>query len=344
MHTRLLIQAALWLALILAPLLQAAETLSTPDGVRWRTYTGWDGSLFLEADDVSVMAVVVPAVGGRILHYGFNGDNLIYEIPAGAGKTLANTPSGLRVGGYQCDIGPEIRGIPNHNNLWMGRYQWNSRKDHTVIVTSEPDATTGIQLEKEIVLDPETGDLGITQRMKNISDKETAFCLWDRTLCQGGGFAFFPLNKKSRFPARWSIRNRIDGKYVYDGAKPASPRVRIIDGVLVAETKGEATKVGADSDGEWIAYAKGKTLFVKYSPFIPAGDYSDGGNSVELYFDERVAELEPLSPEIKLKPNESYTFPEKWTLIRLKDEVTSYEQARALVKKVPPSPFKSTRK
>jgi hypothetical protein len=79
---------------------------------------------------------------------------------------------------------------------------------------------------------------------------------------------------------------------------------------------------------------------VKYFPYSPKGDYSDGGNSVELYFDKSVGELEPLSPEVTLKPGESYSFPEKWTLIELNDEVTTFEEARKLVKKVPPSPFK----
>ena len=79
---------------------------------------------------------------------------------------------------------------------------------------------------------------------------------------------------------------------------------------------------------------------MKYFPYFPKSDYSDGGNSVELYFDPRVAELEPLSPERKLAPGESHTFPEKWALHQLKEEVTTFEQARALVDKIPPSPFK----
>lgn len=61
---------------------------------------------------------------------------------------------------------------------------------------------------------------------------------------------------------------------------------------------------------------------------------------MEFYCDSKVAELEPLSPEIKLKPGENYSFPEKWVLIELQDEVTTYAQARALVKRVPASPFK----
>ena len=318
----------------------AEKSKSLPEGIEARTHFGWPNCFELVAADPVVRAVVAPAVGGRIVHYGLKYENILFENPGSAGKTLANTKDGFWVGGYQCDIGPELRGIPEHQTLWAGQYQGVTGKDYTVTVTSESDTALGIQLGKEIVMDPETGHLGITQWMKNVSDKEVAYCLWDRTLCKGGGFAFFPLSKKSHFPARWSIRNKIDTRYVYDGKTPESPNVRILDGVLVAKTTGSATKVGADSDAGWIAYARDRLLFVKFFPYYPKADYTDGGNSVELYFDQSVAELEPLSPEVKLKPGEIYTFPEQWVLIELKKSVTTFEQARALVRQVPRSPFR----
>lgn len=320
------------------PLLAAKPVPQPAAKVETKTYTGWKDSLFLNA--AGVQAVVVPSIGGRIVHYSVNNENIIYEIAASAGKTLANTKTNFWVGGYQCDLGPELRGPPEHTTLWMGEHRGEFFRDNGVKLTSPPDMTVGIQMEKEIVIDPASGDLGITQRMKNVLDRETAFCLWDRTLCKGGGFAFFPLNKKSRFAAKWSIRRTIDGKYIYDGASPASDKVKILKDVLVAKAEGEPTKIGADSDAGWIAYVRGKLLFVKYFPYSPAGNYSDGGNSVELYFDPRVAELEPLSPEIKLRPGESYTLPEKWTLIELEKDVDTFEQARSLIKKILPSPFK----
>jgi hypothetical protein len=328
---------SLWALAAIYPSWAADIPPSPYDGVQLKTYLGWENSLVLNASGVE--AIIVPAIGGRITQYSLNGENVIFESPGSAGKTLAYTKTNFWVGGYQCDIGPEIRGIPDHKNLWMGLWRGQATKDYMVSVMSEPDATVGLQMEKEILIEPGTGDLGITQRMKNISDKETGFCLWDRTLCKGGGFALLPLNKRSRFKAGWSIRRTIDEKYVYDGNKPHSPRVKILNDVLVARTGGEATKVGADSDAGWIAYVRGKLLFVKYFPYFANRNYSDGGNSVELYFDQQVSELEPLSPEIELKPGESYAFPEKWTLVELEKEVSTFEEARKLVKKVPPSPF-----
>ena len=312
-----------------------------PKGVEVKNYTGWDESVFFRATGKPIQAVMVPAIGGRIVHYSLNGENIIFENAAAQGKTLANSKGEFWTGGYQCDVGPELHDLPGHEKLWVGPHRWRAGKN-SVQVYSESDANLGVQIEKEFVLAPDSGELGITQRLRNTSEKDVSYCLWDRTLCAGGGFAFFSLNKKSRFKSGWSIRKKIDGKYIYDGDSPEAAQVQILDGVLVAETKGEPTKVGADSDAGWIAYARGKLLFVKFFPYFPKGDYSDGGNSVELYFDQRVAELEPLSPEIKLDAGQNYSFPEKWILIPLEKEITTFEQARKLVKKIPRSPFRKT--
>ncbi len=325
---------------VLLGLLTTATRAASPDSVKGVTvqeFRGWQESLILEASGVH--AIVAPAVGGRILQYGVSGENILYEDIKSFGRTLANSPGSFSMGGYQCDIGPELRGIPDHEALWVGLHQWKIHKDFTVRVTSEKDVSVGIQMEKQILIEPGSGDLGITQEMRNISDKEVAYCLWDRTLCKNDGFALFPLNKKSRFKAGWSLRRTVNDKFIYDGDKPVAANVRIMKGMLVARCEGPATKVGADSDAGWIAYVRGRLLLVKYFPFFPQGNYSDGGNSVELYYDERVAELEPLSPEVKLQPGGSHMFPEKWTLIELEKEVLTFEKAAELVKRIPPSPF-----
>ena len=328
-------------SLALTGALFAAEEKSKVTDVAQETYGGWNDCLVLRGGDCK--AIVVPAIGGRVLNYSINGENIIFDNPAGNGRTMLNS-SNFSAGGYQLDIGPELRGIPRHTWLWQGPWAWRIPRPFTAHVFSDPDQIVGVQLDKEIVIDPDTGELGLTQRMRNITSNEVSHCLWDRTLSKGGGFAMFPLNSRSRFKAGWSQRlGRGVPEYRYEGDKPSDERVRILDGVLVAQAKAlpgaRELKVGADSEAGWIAYARGKVLFVKYFPVFPKANYSDGGNSVEFYCSERVAELEPISPEMKLKPNEAFSFPEKWVLIELDKEVTSYEQARALVKRIPKSPF-----
>jgi len=307
----------------------AAEAL--PEGVRLQEHKRWPDCPVLTAPEAKLKVVVVPAIGGRIVHYGPEDANIIFEVPGSDGKTLANHKGWFWVGGYQCDLGPEIRGLPGHDTLWLGPYSARAAAPYAVNLASEPDAVTGIQLEKEIKLDPKTGALTVVQRMMNISDKETRFCLWDRTLCVGGGFAFFPLNRKSRFPAGWCLRVKPKGDDAYRSTDPALPNVKVLDGVLVVECKGKDGKLGADSDAGWIGYARGKQLYLKTFPVSGDGLYSDGGNTVEVYWSNQVGEIEPLSPERTLKPGERFEFTEQWALLALPEEITSFEAARALV-------------
>src|SRR5436190_21594273 len=41
-----------------------------------------------------------------------------------------------------------------------------------------------------------------TTLFRSRGDKDAVYCLWDRTLCAGGGFALLPLNPKSRSRAK----------------------------------------------------------------------------------------------------------------------------------------------
>ncbi|MCY3024476.1 MAG: hypothetical protein NTW87_36335 [Planctomycetota bacterium] len=306
----------------------AAEAL--PEGVRVVAYKGWPESLIMAAAQNDLKAIVVPAIGGRIIHYGPEDANIIYEAPGSDGKTLATSKGWFYVGGYQCDLGPEIRGIPGHNALWLGQNTWRAPFPYTVTVASPSDEAVGVRIEKEIRLDPKTGGLTLVQRLRNTSTTAVSFCLWDRTLCKSGGYAFFELNKKSRFSRGWALSTGQKGEKAYDAASVVPPNSRVIDGVLVVKCDGKEGKLGADSDCGWIAYVRGRQLLVKVFPFDHDGLYSDGGNSVELFWSAQVAELEPLSPERKLKPGEQFDFVERWLMLALPEEATSFEAARAL--------------
>ncbi|MBL9139540.1 MAG: hypothetical protein JNK85_26970 [Verrucomicrobiales bacterium] len=300
-----------------------------------RTSTGgWSDAVVLESRNEGIRAVVVPSVGGRVVSYGRRDDNILWTNPNASAGTESADP-----GGFQCDIGPLVAGLKPHPTLWSGVYSATRRKNQVLQLKSGEDKALELEMEKEVVLDPATGDLGFVHRIKNLSDRNQAYCLWHRIACRPGGFAFVPLNKKSRFGAGWSILRETDGKLSYDGAKPESPAVRILDGVLVARTGANSTRVGVDTGTQWVAYVLGRTLFVVHFPVYSVGTYSEGGNSVTMAWDETKTEIAPHSPEARLASRKSYEFPLKWSLIDLPSEVTTYEEARALVEKIPGSPF-----
>lgn len=312
-----------------------------PAGVEVRDYTGWFQSIYLNATELAVQAVIVPAVGGRVVHFSLDGENILMENSLAAGQTAADNAQDLWLGGYQCDLGANGKNLPPHLQLLQGANTWDLKGDFAARVASAPDTNLGVVIEKNFLLAPDTGELGVMQQMRNVSSNEISYYLRDRTLCKKGGFAFFPLNKKSAFKAGWSQRRQKDGKDYFDGDHPDAFQAKVLDGVLVVSGNGGVTQIGADSPAGWVAYAFGHELLVKYFPIYEGGHYSDGGNTVEIYFDQRGVELSPLSPEIKLPPGGDFTFPEKWLLIHLKKEVTTWDQARKLVRKIPPSSFRN---
>lgn len=322
-------------ALTAAALLSCAggETAGAPPRVGVVSHLGVEPALLLEAPAARTVAVALPDVAGRVVVYARDGENILWENTDASGRPRPG-------GGYQLDVGPEMRLIPPHPALWSGRYRWGLLPPRTITLSSEPDPTLGLRLEKQISIDPRDGALEVVQRMKNVSDREQSYCLWDRTLCKGGGFALVPLNPRSRFPARWVIGRRKGGAWEYNGVDPAHPEMRVLDGVLVVRSGGPEQKIGADSDAGWIGYVRGSLLYVKYYPYDPGGRYTDGGLSVAFYFNERFSECEPISPEVTLRPGEEYVFPERWILLRLEREVATFEEARRAADRIPPSPFR----
>ncbi|OGV67704.1 MAG: hypothetical protein A2283_15690 [Lentisphaerae bacterium RIFOXYA12_FULL_48_11] len=325
-----LIEIVLFL-LVVRPFSFAKETAGSNPVVQAGSFAGTAGCLILEAPQSKIRSVIAPSVGARIAEYSLAGENILWDNPDLSGKPRS-------VGGHQCDVGPEIRNIPSHPVLVSKAYTCETANDGLARFTSATCPVLGLVCEKRIRMGQD-GSMLVEHVMKNVADKEQSYCHWDRTLCKAGGFVFFRLNKKSRFPAGWGIGRRSQKQpWEYDVEKPAHPNIKVLDGVLVAQASGPEQKLGADSDGGWIAYVRGRLLFVKHFPYNPQGDYTDCGMSVALYYNDKFAEIEPMSPEISLKPQQQYIFGEKWTLTLLEREVTSHEQARVLADRIPAVP------
>jgi hypothetical protein len=308
----------------------SAPAARVPGQIKVEPYLSADPAIHFIAPEARIVAVAVPQAAGRVVHFSLGGENVLYN-PVKNGQPQPG-------GGYGLDLGPE-RTVPPHPAIWSGKHTWALLGDIAAI-TSERDPAVGIRVGKNVMIDGATGALDILQRMVNVSDRDQAWCFWDRTLCKAGGFGILPLNPRSRFPAKWVLGTRRGPLWWdYDGKNPSHPLIKVLDGVLITKAQGSEQKVGADSDAGWIAYVRGRLLFVKYFPYVPDGNYIDNGMSVAHYFNDSIAELEPLSPEIRLKPEGEATFPEHWTLTMLEREVTTHEEARAAASHIPPYRF-----
>lgn len=283
--------------------------------LRTVSYDRWDDCL--ELTNASTRLVIAPASGGRIVHYSRDGGPNFF------------------LGGCQIDVGPELEYPPRHPALWSGPYEVEATGPLFVRLKSPKDKATGLQMVKVVELAPVGARVTLRQTMANIASKDVAYCLWDRTMT-GASYGFFELNPKSRFPARWSMRLGENGTYSYDGETPASPRVKIVDDLLVTVPGKKMEKVAADNVAGWIAGFREGWLYVKRFPVFSDGDYADGGNSVEIWVDAagKRTEIEPLSPKVTLSPGESYTFVETWDLRRVAETIENAEEIPKLLPSV----------
>ena len=325
---------ALWLAL------GASWTRAAmPAGVSQGSALDWTNALTLRDDHWNAMAVVVPDVGGRVVQYSRGGENALLENPEANGKTLAQFGGGFWVGGYQCDFGPGLLGRPERLSVWLGPHDVVAPRDQTVETAGPVDHVTGLRLLKSFTLDPDTGALGVLQRMVNASPNVSRHNLHDRTLCPAGGFLLLPLAKQSRHRAGWAVLRATEAGSAFDGEQPASPNVAVSGDLLVAQAAGAPGKLGADTGAGWMAYVRGRLLFMKFFKTWPGAALPGEGHAVEFSWNDQIAALELFSPLAALQPGQAFDFPELWQLIELKTPVTTLAEARAAAKKVPASPF-----
>ena len=165
--------------------------------------------------------------------------------------------------------------------------------------------------------------------MVNRSDKPVAHALWKRDMFKGEGFAFLPLNPQSSLKGGWTLMTHP----VAEGPQPYDPRVRVIDDLLILRAVGEGPenrpgKVGCDTVVGWLAYAREDWLLIKvWAPGPPAEGYR---YTVEIWFQNEMCEIEPLSPWVELAPGESAALNERWYLLPLSAPCWTFDEAAAL--------------
>ena len=325
---------AAWLLLCAAALRAAL-----PAGVNQGPALGWTNALSLRDDHGKTAAVIVPDIGGRVVQYSRGGVNALLENPEANGKTLALSGSGFWVGGYQCDFGPSLLGRSDRLSVWLGPHDFVAPRDQTVETASPVDHVTGLRLLKSFTLDPDTGALGVVQRMVNASPNPARQNLHDRTLCPAGGFFLLPLPKQSRHRAGWAVLRATESGSAFDGAQPASPNVAVFGDLLVTQAAGAPGKLGSDTDAGWVAYVRDRLLLVKFFKTWRGAAWAGAGHTVELSWNDQMAAIEVFSPLVTVVPGQAFDFPELWQLIELKSPVHTFEDARGAARKVPASPL-----
>jgi hypothetical protein len=277
------------------------------EGARVAPYFGYEKAVHLSSGPITV--VLCPEIGGRVLEYAIHGKNVLYLSDAEKNWKKGDRPESSA---GRFDIGPELV-IPPRPKLWNDAWSVEIVAYRHVRLTSPDDASTGVRLVRDFVLDGESSRLSCTQTIHNISDKPIEWCHWSRTFAVGRGICLIPLTNPGRFPMSYVMYE--EGTVI--NMKPEDPNIRVRDGFLEILGPPRKPKLGMDSYAGIIAYlAPNDLLFVKRFKTYPDRVYNEAaGLTISVWYPDReMIELEPIGPRERLQPGEHAGFTEEWFL------------------------------
>lgn len=284
-------------------------TVAETEVTKWH---GYEKAVQISNGDCRV--VLAPEVGGRIVEYSLNDTNILY-----VSDQEKNWRPGMKSvsSAGRFDIGPELV-IPRRNILWNGEWTAEITGPLSVQLTSQPDESTGVQLERTFVLAKSGTWLQCTQTIRNVSQQTRQWCHWSRTFAVGKGIVIIPLNPVDQIP-----QSRFPNQYVmYEQSalinmKPEDPAIRKAGNNLEIHPTPAKPKLGFDSYAGTIAYqAPNDLLFVKRFDTYPDRVYNEAaGLTISVWYPDReMVELEPIGPREIITPGKAASFTEHWFL------------------------------
>ncbi len=269
-------------------------------------FEGWKHCLRIT--DGRVDLVVTTEVGPRILRYGFvDGPNHLAVFPETAGRTGGDEWNSY--GGHRLWHAPEER--PRTYDEDNFPVEWK-KIPNGVWTRAKMDDWTQIDKEVEVVLDPETSEVTVRHRLTNRNAWEVTLSVWAVTVMAPGGREIVPQVQAgpellpNRTLALWTYSRMNDPRVAW-GAK-----------YVFLDQDPQAAgpfKIGLPVDAGWAAYANRGQLFVKRFEYDDEAEYPDFGLcSYETYTNDRMLEMESLSPMWDLEPGDAAEHVEIWSL------------------------------
>lgn len=161
----------------------------------------------------------------------------------------------------------------------------------------------------------EGNEVFLTNKLKNDSNETKRRAIWGITVTDVGGVAEVGLPTKDT----GLLHNRRINLWPYTHLD--DPRLTIEnDRITVRQDPNGngALKIGVnDEEGRIVCRNKGQELTLSYTPRHGEGEYPDGNVSSEIYTNPRILEIETLGLFHDIKPGETVTHEEKYSLRRL---------------------------
>ena len=275
------------------------------------------GRVLAITNDV-IEAYVTIDVGPRIIRFGYvGGQNFMcdnrdvmppktdpeFEAFFGKGK-------GWEIlGGHRIWTSPE--GYPNsyYPDLDPVKYEiteWGA------IFTPNAETENGMQKQLEIKMDPDDTNMFVTMNVTNIATAPQEFSIWGLTVSACHGTLIIPMNSNdtgllhNRNISVWPYTNLADSR-LHFGKK----YVTLHQDVNIKQS----FKLGFGLNHAEAYYCLRDEIFRKsYETNHKSEIYPDNNCSFETYTNEGFIEIESLSPLKQVKPNETVSLTEHWSL------------------------------
>ncbi len=271
-------------------------------------YCGWENNLRLSNGIIEMVATL--DVGPRIIRFGaIGGPNIFKEFPEEMGG-CGETEWKLR-GGHRFWHAPEA--IPRTYVLDNSPVSWKKINGLSVRLIPPPETENNIQREIEITMDPNSAEVTLMHRIKNIGRWPLEVSCWALSVMAEGGKAVIPL---PRPVPHMEKPNPAYGMSVWSYSDMSDPRLQFGKGyLLIDHKKADASlKLGLSVPDAWAAYVANGSLFVKHFDWHNDRSYPDGGCNFETYSEKSFLELESLGPLTLLQPGKSVEHLERWRL------------------------------
>lgn len=274
------------------------------------SYGGWENCYRLFNDEVEL--VVTADVGPRIIRFGFIGDeNEFAEFEEQLG--LRGGDEWRIYGGHRLWHAPEARPrtyAPDNEPVEV------SAKDNSLLVVQPVEGLTGIQKEMQISLSQSGTHVTVIHRLRNFNLWAIELAAWALSVMAPGGKAILPQppfipHEEKLLPARamaiWHYTDMSDARWRW-GKKFIILRQDV--------SKPAPLKLGIANHEGWLAYARNGHLFIKRHRHFDGMPYPDFGCSAEVFTNERMLELETLSPLRRIEHGECIEHIEHWFLFK----------------------------
>jgi hypothetical protein len=272
-------------------------------------FKGWPNSY--RVSNGTVEAVVTSDVGPRVIRFGFiGGQNMFKEFTEQLGKS--GEKDWQARGGHRLWFGPEDR---------IKTYAPDNGPIHIDVRADGVEATEPIEpltgLEKKITLHMSaTGTaVEVVQQLRNAGKAPFHLAPWSLTMFAQRGTGIHGLPERGKYPEKllatgplvlWAYTNLTD------------PRWKLLEKYIVLHQDPKNSvpqKLGSYNHDTWGAYLLNGELFIKRAQVKPdPTSFPDYGCSFETFTNADFLELETLGPLVDLKPGETVTHTEHWTL------------------------------